>query len=427
MEKFELAIVGGGPAGLTCAYVASKLGVQTIVLERGNSPGTKTVSGGLLYTHVLKQIFPNFWEEGFFERVIERYLLTFLSKDRATSLDFFDTTMSKPPYNAVSVLRSKLDRWLASKAQEAGAFIATGVRVDELLKENGKVVGLKSGSDEIRCDIVVVCDGINSLVSKSSGVLKEWKGRQLGIGVKQVLRLDKNKIEERFLLKERGGVEYTFLGFPEGVEGGGFLYTNYDSLSLGLILNMESVVKQKVEMWKVLEDFKSHPFVSRLVEGAEVEEYSTCLVAEGGLEMVPTLYSNGYLLAGSAAGLVLNTGFNLRGMDFAIASGAIAGEVAAQAIKRKEFSSNFLSIYEKKLKESFVLRDLKRYSRYPAFFSNERLYSAYPRLVNEFLHGAYFVDGSDKGHLYDIMKSAMRDKVSAIGVLKDLVEAMRAI
>ena len=80
MEKFELAIVGGGPAGLTCAYVASKLGAQTIVLERGNSPGTKTVSGGLLYTHVLKQIFPNFWEEGFFERVIERYLLTFLSK-----------------------------------------------------------------------------------------------------------------------------------------------------------------------------------------------------------------------------------------------------------------------------------------------------------------------------------------------------------
>jgi electron transfer flavoprotein-quinone oxidoreductase len=429
MEKFDVIVVGAGPAGSTAAHVAAKAGAQVLLLERGPEAGSKTVSGGLLYTHVLRELFPKFWEEedSPFERWICRYVVGFLTPTRYTCLDFFDSSFGQPPFNTVSVLRSRLDKWLTSKAQEAGAVFAAGVKVDDLIKENGKVTGIKAGSDEIHADVVIVCDGVNSLLAKSLGVRSEWNGSQLGIGVKQVFEIPRKTLETRFGLTDRSGVEYTFLGLPNKVEGGGFLYTNKDSVSLGLILNMESVVKQKLECSEVVEDFRSHPLISRLISDGTLLEYSTCLVAEGGFNMIPQLYGAGFLVAGSAAALVLNTGFNLRGMDFAIGSGKIAGEVAAFAVKEKDCSASYLSKYKQRVMQSFVLRDLKRYKNYPSFFKKPRLYFEYPELINEFLHNAYFVNGEDKGHLYGLFRQSAKHKLSTLSVLRDLWEASRTL
>jgi electron transfer flavoprotein-quinone oxidoreductase len=427
MEKFQVVVVGGGPAGSAAAYAASKAGAQTLVLERGHEVGSKTVSGGLLYTHVLKDLYGEFWadEQPPFERWISRYILGLLGESSATLIDHYNGDFGRPPYNSVSVLRSRLDKWLAQKAQEAGAVVATSTKVDSLLVDKGRVKGIVSGGDQIDADVVIICDGVNSLVSKNASFKGEWAGSTLGVGVKQLIELPTGKLEERFALKGLEGVEYTFIGRPRGVEGGGFVYTNRDTVSLGIILNLDSAVKNNVDMAAAIEDFKSHPFVSKLIADGTLLEYSACLVAEGGLQMTPKLYGDGYLVAGSAAGFVLNNGFNLRGMDFAIGSGRIAGQVAAEAVKRGDTSSTVLSAYPESLNKSFVLTHLRTYRNYPRFFSNKRLYDVYPEVVNSLMTQMYRVDGSDRGHLLGVLRRTIRGKTSIYTMLRDAWEAAR--
>lgn len=429
MERFQVVVVGGGPAGSAAAYAAAKAGAEVLLLERGGDFGSKTVSGGLLYTHVLKNLYGDFWsgEQPPFERWISRYVLGILGESSATLVDYYDPAFNNPPFNSVSVLRNRLDKWLAQKAQEAGAVLATGVKVDDLLMDGGKVRGIVSGGDQIEANVTIICDGINSLLSKKKGFRGEWLGSTLGIGVKQVIELPTGKLEERFSLKGLEGVEYTFIGHPAGVEGGAFLYTNRDSLSLGVILNMESVVEKGVEMSAVTEEFKSHPLISKLIADGTLVEYSTCLVAEGGIDMVPTLFGDGFLVAGSAAGLVLNNGFNLRGMDFAIGSGGIAGEVAAKAVKAGDASKNALAEYVQRLENSFVLRHLRTYRNYPKFFAKKRLYKEYPEIINGFLHEMYSVSEEGRGHLLDVLRKEMRGKASLYSVLRDAWEAARTL
>ncbi len=428
MEEFDVIVVGAGPAGAAAAFAAAKAGVGVLLLERGQKPGTKTVSGGLLYTHVMNRYFPDFGsQESPVERFIDRYVLGLLDEQRSTCVDFFDPGMSRSPYNCASVLRSKLDPWLVSKAESAGATVALGVRVDGLIRSQGKISGVLSSGDEFRSKVVIQCDGFNSLLSRDIGLHDEWQGKTVGIGIKEVIRLSEEEISRRFRLSGRSGVEYTFLGLPKGVEGGGFLYTNSDSLSLGLILNMEGAVLKGVEISEAIELFKSHPLISGLVEGGTVEEYSTCLVAEGGFESMPPLYAGGYLAAGSAAAMVLNTGFNLRGMDFAVGSGSVAGELAAEAVKAKNTSSAFMSNYLTRLKQSFVLTDLLSYKGYPKFFRNTRLYSVYPEIMNGFLHDAYFVDGRKKNHLLGLARKSIKGKVSTMRMIADVFSLIRNI
>ncbi|NNN16966.1 MAG: FAD-dependent oxidoreductase, partial [Thermoplasmata archaeon] len=361
MEKFDVVVVGAGLAGSMAAHVAAKAGLQVLLAERGTKPGTKTVSGGLLYSHGLARSFPEFWKEDPcpVERAISRNVVSFLTARQAASLDFYDEAFSAPPFNAFSVLRSRLDPWLAAKAEAAGAVPVYGVKVDSLLKENGRVVGIRSGGDDVGAEIVIVAEGVNTLTSRQAGIQPEARPETVGVGVKQVIGLPPGEVERRFQLRGIEGTQITTIGFPGGIEGGAFLYTNRDSLSLGMIVNMRSLVDHDVRMYEILEEFKQHPLVSRWIEGGSLLEYSGCFVGEGGYSSIPPLWGDGFLVAGSAAGLFLNTGFTRRGMDFALESGQIAGRVAVEAVRAKQTNSAFLSRYRDQLASSFVLRQLK--------------------------------------------------------------------
>ncbi len=424
-----MVVVGAGLAGCTAAYVAAKAGLQVLLAERGTRPGTKTVSGGLLYSHGLQQIFPEFWKEdpSPVERAISRNVVSFLTPRQAVSLDFYDASFSAPPFNAFSVLRGRLDPWLAAKAEAAGAVPVYGVKVDSLLRENGRVVGIRSGSDDLGADVVVVAEGVNTLTSRRAGIQPEIRPETVGVGVKQVIGLPPGEIERRFQLRGMEGTQITTIGFPGEVEGGAFLYTNRDSLSLGMILNMRSLVDHDARMYEILEEFKQHPLVSRWLEGGSLLEYSGCFVGEGGYDAIPPLWGEGFLLAGSAAGLFLNTGFTLRGMDFAIESGRIAGEVAVEAVHAKQTGSAFLARYRQRLASSFVLRQLKTYRKYPKVFANPRLYTRYPEILTSLLHRAYFVDGEDKPHLRGLLKESYRGKASMLTLGRDMLQAMRTL
>ncbi len=429
MEKFDVVVVGAGLAGSMAAHEAAKAGLQVLLAERGTKPGTKTVSGGLLYSHGLAQSFPEFWKEEPcpVERAISRNVISFLTARQAASLDFYDEAFSAPPFNAFSVLRSRLDPWLAGKAEAAGAVPVYGVKVDSLLKENGRVVGIRSGGDDVGAEIVIVGEGVNTLTSRQAGIQAETRPETVGVGVKQVIGLPPGEVERRFQLRGNEGMQITTIGFPGGIEGGGFLYTNRDSLSLGMIVNMRSLVDHDVRMYDVLEEFKQHPLVSRWIEGGSLLEYSGCFVGEGGYASIPPLWGDGFLLAGSAAGLFLNTGFTLRGMDFALESGRIAGRVAIEAVRAKQTNAGFLARYRDQLASSFVLRQLKSYRKYPKVFANPRLYARYPDILTSLLHRAYFVDGSDKPHLRALLRESYQGKASLIGLGRDLLQAMRTL
>jgi electron transfer flavoprotein-quinone oxidoreductase len=421
MEQFDVVVVGAGLAGCAAAYTLAREGLQVVLAERGSQPGTKTVSGGLLYTHALGRMFPKFWEEDPcpVERAIDRNVLSLLTPTRAASLDYFDADFSRPPFNAFSVLRSRLDPWLAGKAEAAGAVPVYGIKVDALVKENGRVVGIRAGDDEIRASVVILSEGSNAILSRGSTPDPKPDPRVVGVGVKQVIGLPPGEVERRFQLQGQSGTQYTTVGFPPGVEGGGFLYTNRETLSVGLILTMESLVHKGASMFEVLEEYKQHPLIARLLEGGTLLEYSGCFVEEGGWDRLPPLFGDGFLVAGAAAGFFLNTGFTLRGMDFALESGRLAGEVALRAVHAKDASRSFLASYRTALEQSFVFRDLRAFRRYPRVFQNPRLYGAYPEILTALMHGAFFTDGTGRPHLRKLLSESYHGRASLTRLARD--------
>ncbi len=420
-DKYDVIVVGAGMAGNAAALVLARAGLEVVLVERGPYPGSKNLSGGVLYGRVLHQLIPNYWEEAPVERFITNDVVSFITGDAFFNLDFKTRAFGEPPYNAFTVLRSKFDRWFAGKAEEAGAMLVPGIRVDRVLREGGKVVGVAAGEDELRAGVVIAADGASSFLAQEAGLRARLPTGQVGIGVKGVVSLPRQVIEERFHLAGSEGTAYSIVGFAtRGVSGGGFLYTNLDSLSVGLVLNMEETVRAQLKPGDIFEDFLAHPMLAPLLKDGKLLEYGAHLVAEGGMEMVPRLYTDGMLVTGDAAGLSVNNGFVIRGMDLAIGSGVAAAETVIEAKARNDYSAAGLAAYQQKLEQSYVLADMRTYARAPRFLRNERLYQAYPALLAGLMSRIYDQQGKPKEHLMQaLLKSLKENHVSLFDLARD--------
>jgi electron transfer flavoprotein-quinone oxidoreductase len=400
-DKFTAIIVGAGPAGSTAAYVLAKEGHEVLLIEKGSAPGAKNMFGGRMYSHALNRIIPDFWEEAPVERPVAREIITFMSGGRSVSLNCRDTGWAKPPYHSFTLLRAEFDAWLASKAEEAGAMLACNICVDDLLFENGKIIGIRAGEDEMFADVVIAADGVNSILAQKAGLAKMFPAHQVATGVKQIIELPSDEIGRRFQLEDNSGAAQLFVGdCCKGMRGGGFLYTNKNSISLGLVINSGDLQKNQIRVPDLIEDFRANPAIAPIVEGGQVAEYSAHLIPEAGLAMMPRIFGDGILVAGDAAGFVLNLGYVVRGMDFAIASGEAAAKAVAAAKAKSDFSSSQLSLYQTFLKESFVLQDMEAYRKAPEFLETERLFGTYPELVTSLASRVFTVDGSPPVHMF---------------------------
>src|SRR6266516_5883008 len=430
MQQFDAIVVGAGPAGSSAALAMARVGLQVALIERGEYPGAKNVSGAALYApNLLADLLPGYWNEAPIERYMTRRIVTFLGKESATSLDFRTNRFSQPPYNGFTILRPRFDRWLAGKAEEAGALLITSTVVDDLLYKDKQVTGVRCRREEgdLYAPIVIAADGANSFLAKKAGLQHEFRADEMTLGVKEVLRLDEHTIEERFNLNGDEGMTNEYVGYASGeVKGGGFLYTNRDTLSIGVVVQIASLAQNKARVYNLLDQFKQHPAVSPLVRDSATLEYSAHMIAEGGWAMLPALSRAGFMVVGDAAGFVFAASLFLEGMNFAIASGLAAAAAAQQAHAGHDFSVQSMARYRKQLESSFVLKDLKNFRRTPAFVNNERLQNVYPDLFCDTMENIYRSNGQVRRKIGHVAFDTLRGKVPLLTLLRDGWHAGRA-
>lgn len=407
-EKFGAIIVGGGLAGCTAAIVLAKAGVDVLMIERGDYCGAKNMTGGRLYGHSLEKVLPGFASEAPIERVVKHEKISMMTAEGSLDIGYNSPKLSSENENAsYTVLRAKFDQWLAEKAEEAGANIVPTIRVDRLLVEDGKVVGVEATGEEMYSDVVILADGVNSLLAQQLGMKKELEPHQVAVGAKETVRLSEKIINERFNLKDGEGTAWLSAGDPTaGGFGGGFLYTNKDTVSIGVVATLSDIGHSELSVPEMLERFKNHPTIAPLLEGGDTIEYSGHLVPEDGIHMVPELYRDGVLVAGDAAGFCINLGYTVRGMDLAIESGRLAAETVLLAHERGDFSAAVLSNYEKALQNSFVMRDMKACKGFPTVLTRREMFEDLPGITDEICSKLFSVDGKPaKSVAMDLIES----------------------
>jgi electron transfer flavoprotein-quinone oxidoreductase len=391
----DVIVVGAGPAGSAAATVLARQGYSVILLERGSFPGSKNMYGGVVYPRILDQLHPEWWLEAPIQRWVTRRSTMVLTETQALTVDFRSTNWGAPPYNGATAYRPDWDHWLAGKAEADGALLVCSTTATGLLRDNsGHVIGVTTDrpDGDLRARMVIACDGVNSFLAKEAGLYGEVDAANYTVGVKETIALPKDVIDERFGVRDRDGVDIEILGGTSGVNGGGFIYTNLDTLAVGVVLKLPKLGAQKLRPEQIIANLKAHPAIAPLVEGGEIKEYSAHVIPEAGISMMPKMTGDGLLVAGDAAAMCLAAGIWLEGVNFAMASGMYAGEAAAEALAANDTSTAGLAGYERRLNDTFVLRDHRKLRRAPSMVLSDRVQHLYPDMIANTVERMFRVD-----------------------------------
>lgn len=431
-ERCEVAIVGAGPAGISAACILAEHGVHTVVLERGEFPGAKNISGGVLYGNDLARILPDFADRGCpIERNIVESRIWYTSEDGGYSLAYRDRAFAQDRhYNVFTVGRAKFDRWFADQAREKGALVVCGTVVTDLLKDaEGRVRGVRTDRDQgdLEADVVLLADGINSPLAAETGFRPDPPPDHVALAVKEIIELSEETVSERFNVQPEDGVTIEILGsITQGMNGVGALYTNRKSLSLVVGGNLQDFAELRLKPYELIESFKAHPMVAPLIKDGEPREYMAHWLPEAGYDHVPRLYGNGYLIAGDS-GMLFNA-LHREGSNMAMVSGKLAAETILQARDRGDYSAQSLSVYTQSLSQSFVLKDLKKYSRFPGFLhQHKEIFTILPGLSSMAAREMLTVDGEPKKSKQSRIWKTIKQKISFFRLLRLAFDAWRSV
>jgi electron transfer flavoprotein-quinone oxidoreductase len=421
-DRFDCIVVGAGFAGCSAAIRLAQQGVDVLLVERADEGGAKNLSGGILWGDDLAKILPDWRKEMPFERPVTNKKIGFLGDKTAFVMDYHDETW-KQDQIGVAVLRAKSDKWLVEQARKAGATVVMGVDVEGLYKVNGRIQGVVQGGEVTHAAVVIIADGANSRLTLEGDLRhgqKKLDMHHYALGVKEVLKLDKATLEDRFGVGADGGMAGEFVvGRQDGVMAGGFLYTNKDTLSLGVVIHLESMKgKGELTTHDVIEEFRLHPYIAALTKDAELVEYGAHLVPEGGYQSFSELYADGALVVGDAAGFCFSNGISIQGMNYAVRSGICAADAVVHALKVKDASAVTLRRYEQNLEADGVISDFKNFKNVGRFVWNPRLFQKYPALFSHAFRGMLGAEGPKRKlrvHLMDAMKKAGVSKREAVG------------
>jgi electron transfer flavoprotein-quinone oxidoreductase len=352
----------------------------------------------VIYPRILDELIPNWFEHAPIQRWVVRRSTMLLSDTGALNIDYRSNAWGQAPYNGATAYRPDFDNWLAQQAVAAGAELICSTTVTGLLRDaQGRVNGITTDrpDGDLTASVVIACDGVNSFIAKDAGLYTSVDASNYTLGVKETLSLPKSVIDERFGVRDNQGVDIEILGGTSGVNGGGFIYTNLDTIALGVVLKLPKLSAQKKRPEEIIAELKRHPAIAPLIEGAEVIEYSAHVIPEAGLDMMPKMVADGLLVAGDAAALCLAAGIWLEGVNFAMASGMYAGQSAAQAVATGNTSASGLQSYTKKLNETFVLKDHKKLRKIPHLVLSDRVQHKYPGFVTGIVERMFRVENPD--------------------------------
>jgi electron transfer flavoprotein-quinone oxidoreductase len=397
-ERVDAVVVGAGPAGSAAALALARASRSVVLLERGAFPGSKNIYGGVVYGRVLDDVIPGWWERVPVQRWVVRRSTMVMTPTQAVTIDVRTQAWGQAPYNGMTTYRADFDSWLAAEAVASGArlvtsTLATGLRHDV----NGNVIGVRTDrpDGDLDAQVVVACDGVNSFLAREAGLAAPADAAHHTLGVKEVLALPPEAIDERFGLGPDQGLDIEIVGCTRGIPGGGFLYTNRDTVSVGVVVSVTGLAEAQVRPEELIADLKAHPAIAPSLKGATLQEYAAHLIPEGGYDAMPALASDGLLVAGDAAGLTLAAGIWLEGVNFAIGSGLAAGQAAAAAIASGDVTAAGLATYRKALEANFVLQDHRRLRAAPHLILSERMQRQYTHLMCDLAEQLFTVTNPD--------------------------------
>ena len=431
-SQFDAIVVGAGPSGNACAYTMAKAGLKVLQIERGEYPGSKNVQGAILYAKALEEIIPDFREDAPLERHIIEQRMWMLDDSSFVGTHVRSADYDKPPYNRYTIIRAQFDKWFSSKVREAGALLICETTVNHLIMDGDQVVGVQCDREQgdVYADVVVLADGVNSTLARKAGFHGEIKAQNVALAVKEILFLPEDTIRQRFNVGEESGVVIEMVGrITDGMMGTGFLYTNKESLTIGVgcMLSDFKSNQNRTSPYVLLENMKRHPAIAPLIEGGEMKEYCAHLIPEGGFNAIPQVYGNGWLIVGDSGGFV--NAAHREGSNLAMTTGRLAAEtVIAAKASGKGFRSDALKPYKAALDDSFVMKDLRKYRDLPSVMhKNPQFFTTYPDLVAQAARTMITVDGVDKKSKEREVFAHFRKTRKLTGLVGDAYKLWKAI
>ncbi|MPR11128.1 FAD-dependent monooxygenase [Microvirga tunisiensis] len=425
-EKFDAIVIGAGMSGNAAAYTMASRGMKVLQLERGEYPGSKNVQGAIMYADMLEKIIPDFREDAPLERHPVEQRFWMMDNTSHTGMHYRSGDFNEAKPNRYTIIRAQFDKWFSRKVREAGATVLCETTVTELAHDTrGKVIGVRTDrvGDIIFADVVVLAEGVSGLLGTRAGLREMPKPETVALAVKEMHFLPEEVIGERFGLKGNEGCVIEAAGtISRGMTGLAFLYTNRESISLGIGCLVSDFASTMESPYTLLEAFKRHPSVRPLIAGSEVKEYAAHLIPEGGYKAIPQLFGDGWLVVGDAA--QLNNAVHREGSNLAMTSGRIAGEAIFHVNSRRgPMTKENLALYKTMLDNSFVVKDLKKYKDMPALLHTNscNFFMTYPQLISQAAQNFLRVDGTPKIEMEKATTAAFIKARSRWGMVSDVV------
>lgn len=373
--EFDIIVVGAGPAGSSAAITAAKGGAKVLLLERGPELGSKNVSGAMIRLEDVQSAFDI--SSIPIERKVKNVKLLFLSDSNKTNISV------NVQSGLANVTKLKLDKWMAQQAEKAGALLITKTAALGLERDSDGKYKVITDRGSVKADRIVLAEGVNALISISSGIRPDLKPDQAVQAVKEVYSLNKDEINKRFGFKaDDEGESWRILGV-DPVPYAGFLYTYKDAIAIGVGIPLTILIRRKMSPYTVLDEVKERIGFNELVKGSSLREYSAKVIPEHGFPSFRACVDKVYV-AGDALGLVDPLTFN--GIGPAISSGVIAGKAALESYECRR--------YESELMRSKEIRNVVNGRPLVKELIEEENFKYYVRTINELLHSWVYGDVS---------------------------------
>jgi electron-transferring-flavoprotein dehydrogenase len=382
----DVVIVGGGPAGMACglrlaqlidahnaAHPEAPLSKENIyVLEKAREIGQHCLSGALLDPRSIAELLPDFKKDAPLDAEVTREAVYFLTEK--SKFKFPITPPFLRDHGNYVISLNRFVKWLGRKVEETGVTIFTGFAGSELLFDGNRVAGVRTddkGVDkeghqksnfepgyDLRAKIVILAEGPRGSLTKQLiekfDLAKNSNPQTYGVGIKELWEVPAGRIAP-------GEVIYT-MGWPLTTReyGGAWIYGSKGEgptniVSLGFVTGLD-YADPRLDPQRVLQQFKRHPFVAKLLEAGRMIRYGAKSMPYGGWWAIPPVAGDGWMILGDSAGF-LNSA-RLKGIHLAIKSGMLAAETAFEALRKDDSSAEILSGFQRKVESSWIKEEL---------------------------------------------------------------------